>query len=202
MAREGWICAMDLQHQELHRQDSFGALLRRYRRTVGLTQEALSERAGISPRSLGDLARGAGHRPHPAHGGSGTAGPSRGLDIEMALASYGLSDAASTRVHGSEALVLAKRIGREDLEVAALGTLVFADSSDGEHQAGLDRYRQAATRVGVRYPDSVAPGMMMTSTMLYWLADFENAVALPDPEMRRRFQEAPPVRMVLHLARA
>jgi len=96
--------------------------------------------------------------------------------INMALTSYWFSDAASTRRHGNEALALAARIGREDLEVAALGTLVFADSSDGDHQVGLDRYRQVATRAGARFPAAVAPGMMMASTMLYWLADFDHAI--------------------------
>lgn len=96
--------------------------------------------------------------------------------IEMALASYWNSDAASTRLHGSEALTLATGIGREDLEIAALGALVLADSSDGEHQVGLDRYRQAATRAGARFPAAVAPGMMMVSAMLYWLADFDGAI--------------------------
>jgi predicted ATPase/DNA-binding XRE family transcriptional regulator len=96
--------------------------------------------------------------------------------IDMALASYWHSDAASTRRYGSEALSLAERIGREDLEIAALGALVFADSSDGEHRVGLDRYRQAALRAGVRYPAAVAPGIQMASAMLYWLADFDNAI--------------------------
>src|SRR5579884_1186691 len=42
-----------------------GALLRRYRETAGLSQEALAERAGISSRGLLYLERGR-HRPYPA----------------------------------------------------------------------------------------------------------------------------------------
>jgi tetratricopeptide (TPR) repeat protein len=96
--------------------------------------------------------------------------------IDMALASYWMSDAASTRHHGNEALALAERIGREDLEVAARGALVMADSSDGEHQVGLDRYHQVASRAGARFPAAVANGMQMAAAMLYWLADFDNAI--------------------------
>ncbi len=96
--------------------------------------------------------------------------------IDLALTSYWFSDAANTRRHGNEALALATKSGREDLEIAALGALVLADSSDGEHQVGLDRYRQVATRAVARFPAAVAPGMMMASAMLYWLADFDNAI--------------------------
>jgi non-specific serine/threonine protein kinase len=41
----------------------FGELLRDYRRTAGLTQEELAERAGISPRSISELERGGAHVP-------------------------------------------------------------------------------------------------------------------------------------------
>jgi class 3 adenylate cyclase/tetratricopeptide (TPR) repeat protein/transcriptional regulator with XRE-family HTH domain len=43
---------------------SFGALLRRYRITAGLTQEALADRAGLSVRGIADLERGVRRFPH------------------------------------------------------------------------------------------------------------------------------------------
>jgi predicted ATPase/transcriptional regulator with XRE-family HTH domain/Tfp pilus assembly protein PilF len=43
---------------------SFGQLLRRYRRAVGLTQEKLAKRAGISARMVSDLERGVSRAPH------------------------------------------------------------------------------------------------------------------------------------------
>jgi len=43
----------------------FGALLRRYRRASGLTQEALAARAGVSVRGIQDLERGASRAPRP-----------------------------------------------------------------------------------------------------------------------------------------
>lgn len=42
---------------------TFGALIRRYRLTAGLTQEELAERAAVSTRSVSDLERGLTHRP-------------------------------------------------------------------------------------------------------------------------------------------
>ena len=42
---------------------SFGQLLRRHRLAAGLSQEALSERAGLSPRGISDLERGARSAP-------------------------------------------------------------------------------------------------------------------------------------------
>jgi class 3 adenylate cyclase/tetratricopeptide (TPR) repeat protein/transcriptional regulator with XRE-family HTH domain len=43
---------------------SFGALLRRYRVSAGLTQEALADRAGLSVRGIADLERGARRFPY------------------------------------------------------------------------------------------------------------------------------------------
>ncbi|HEV7126121.1 MAG TPA: tetratricopeptide repeat protein [Ktedonobacterales bacterium] len=42
----------------------FGALLRRHRAALGLTQEEIAERAGLSVRGISDLERGARERPH------------------------------------------------------------------------------------------------------------------------------------------
>ncbi|HEY1296360.1 MAG TPA: tetratricopeptide repeat protein [Chloroflexota bacterium] len=44
----------------------FGEVLRRYRVAAGLTQEALAERAALSPRGISDLERAARHHPYPA----------------------------------------------------------------------------------------------------------------------------------------
>jgi non-specific serine/threonine protein kinase len=44
--------------------EALGALLKRYRRQAGLTQEELAERAGISARSVSDIERGLQQRPY------------------------------------------------------------------------------------------------------------------------------------------
>ena len=44
----------------------FGAVLRRYRVMLGLTQEALAERAGVSRRAISDLERGVNRSPQPS----------------------------------------------------------------------------------------------------------------------------------------
>ena len=44
----------------------FGELLRRYRLVAGVTQQELSERAGISLRAISDLERGVRRAPYPA----------------------------------------------------------------------------------------------------------------------------------------
>lgn len=46
------------------RPTSFGGWLRRYRAAAGLTQEALAERSGLSPRGISDLERGRRTRPY------------------------------------------------------------------------------------------------------------------------------------------
>jgi predicted ATPase/transcriptional regulator with XRE-family HTH domain len=45
--------------------ETFGALLRRYRLHAGLTQEALAEKAGLSPNAVSALERGVRRRPYP-----------------------------------------------------------------------------------------------------------------------------------------
>ena len=44
---------------------SFGTLLRRLREAVGITQEELAFRAGLTPNAVGDLERGKTRRPYP-----------------------------------------------------------------------------------------------------------------------------------------
>jgi predicted ATPase/transcriptional regulator with XRE-family HTH domain len=44
---------------------AFGSLLKRHRRAAWLTQEELSERSGLSVRTIRGLERGEGHRPRP-----------------------------------------------------------------------------------------------------------------------------------------
>src|SRR4051794_35363722 len=43
--------------------ETFGGILRDHRRAAGLTQEALAERAGLSPRSISEVERGGDHVP-------------------------------------------------------------------------------------------------------------------------------------------
>src|SRR5437763_4519262 len=42
---------------------AFGTLLRRHRLALGLTQEELAERAGLSPRVISEIERGGPHTP-------------------------------------------------------------------------------------------------------------------------------------------
>ena len=50
---------------QLNSSASFGDLLKRFRLAAGLSQEALAERAGLSPRGVSDLERGARTSPRP-----------------------------------------------------------------------------------------------------------------------------------------
>jgi transcriptional regulator with XRE-family HTH domain len=43
---------------------ALGELLKRYRLVCGLSQEELGERAGVSPRAVGDIERGRSRSPH------------------------------------------------------------------------------------------------------------------------------------------
>src|SRR5579859_3191970 len=56
---------MSMHKQSAGEYHAVGALLRRYREAAGLSQQALAERAGVSPRGLLYLERGM-RRPYPA----------------------------------------------------------------------------------------------------------------------------------------
>lgn len=60
-------------------QASLGQLVRDLRRAVGLTQEGLATRAGLSTRAISDLERGANHMPRPA-------------TLQLLISALGLSD--------------------------------------------------------------------------------------------------------------
>src|SRR5437879_492208 len=50
--------------RDMKEQSSFGALLKRYRLTAGLSQEGLAARASLSARTISDLERGVHGTPH------------------------------------------------------------------------------------------------------------------------------------------
>ena len=81
---------------------SFGDMLRRYREGVGLSQEGLAERAGLSPRGLLYLERGK-HRPYPS-------------------TLVRLADALSLTAQEREALTLAMRPSSTAVPTAAQDT--------------------------------------------------------------------------------
>jgi transcriptional regulator with XRE-family HTH domain/tetratricopeptide (TPR) repeat protein len=97
--------------------------------------------------------------------------------IEMAKASnWGFSDAAGIRRYADEALGLAEGVGREDLAIGALSTLVMADMADGLLHAGIVRHQRAAARAGGRHARGLAVGAQFAALAHYWLADFAPAI--------------------------
>jgi len=64
-APERWPNDAVREEWRVSTQRSFGEVLRRFRVSAGLTQEALAERAGLSARGLSDLERGSRRSPHP-----------------------------------------------------------------------------------------------------------------------------------------
>jgi tetratricopeptide (TPR) repeat protein/transcriptional regulator with XRE-family HTH domain len=97
--------------------------------------------------------------------------------VGLAMACHWSNDAVHTRLYAAEALRLAEELEREDLAVAAMSALVLADSSDGKLRTALRRYRQAAGRAGDRHPGPLSLAVEMASLVLYWRADYEDAIA-------------------------
>jgi tetratricopeptide (TPR) repeat protein len=75
---------------------TFGSLLRRYRKQAGLTQEELAERAGLSVRSIGGLERDIGQAPYRAT-------VTQLIEaLELAANEAAALEAAAPRRHGAE----------------------------------------------------------------------------------------------------
>jgi tetratricopeptide (TPR) repeat protein/transcriptional regulator with XRE-family HTH domain len=132
----------------------FGELLRRCRSQSGLTQEELAERAEISPRTVGDLERGAQLRPYP-----GTVRRlAEALDLSeqdrkrlLRAASGGRTALASPRVPVDNSLDRGSPLVGRGREQAALERHLTADGSPlllfaGEPGIGKTRLLEEAMR--------------------------------------------------------
>lgn len=82
-------------------QASFSDLLRYYRLTAGLSQEALAERAGLSTRGISDLERGARHLPRPE-------------TVQLLAAALGLDATDRDRLFSAIRLAREPRVERAD----------------------------------------------------------------------------------------
>jgi predicted ATPase/transcriptional regulator with XRE-family HTH domain len=154
---------------------SFGEVLRRYRLAAGLSQEALAERAGVSPRGVSDLERGLSRAPRPEtlarltealrlEGGARRAlATAAGYPpVDDALESPVAALASATRGAIQTALpgYLTPLLGREQ-DVDAVGRLLSRPdvrllTLTGAGGVGKTRLAvQVAAQLNPRYPDGV-----------------------------------------------
>jgi predicted ATPase/DNA-binding CsgD family transcriptional regulator/DNA-binding XRE family transcriptional regulator len=146
--------------------DRFGEVLRRYRVAAGLTQEALAERAGLSPRGISDLERATRTHPYPATAhrlaaALGLAEADRRM-LETAAeppARSGPGKSSPLPAHiGMLPAPLSRFIGREH-EVAEVRRVLAAYrlvTLIGPGGIGKTRLAvEAATRIGAQFVDGV-----------------------------------------------
>jgi transcriptional regulator with XRE-family HTH domain len=94
---------------------SFGELLRSYRQTAGLTQQALAEEAGLSWRGIQDRERGAWRTPH----GATITRLAEALRLDESQRNQFAAVGRRTRSQGQSPALPAPLIGREpDLRAA------------------------------------------------------------------------------------
>jgi transcriptional regulator with XRE-family HTH domain len=149
---------------------SFGAVLRSYRTEVGLTQEGLAERAGLSRRGIADLERGARLTPH-AH------------TVERLADALDLSDAergaliAAGRAHFARARTAAATRGEpavivlDDLHDQRAAQALQARDLKARAERAAELSEQLAKTNGAAHLDSalhyadLAPAQRARSTM-------------------------------------
>ncbi|MER7503718.1 helix-turn-helix domain-containing protein [Nonomuraea pusilla] len=133
--------------------DAFGILLRRHRRRLRLTQEALAERAGMSSRSIAEMERSPARGPRPR-------------SLERLAAALGLTGAERDEFVGAgRALFWASRAGGTPGGGPAHGEGPYQDGADGEdpHREGGQGEGPSGGRPPVRQlppdlPDFVSRG--------------------------------------------
>jgi pimeloyl-ACP methyl ester carboxylesterase/tetratricopeptide (TPR) repeat protein len=100
------------------------------------------------------------------------------LLVDQAMVCFWSQDVPALRRHASEALEIAESLGLEDLAAGAEGALAAAASADGEVRSGIRSLRQALARGRGRRTGATARGLQMCSLQLYWVGDYEEAIAL------------------------
>ncbi len=85
-------------------------------------------------------------------------------------------DTPSARRHATEALSLAEKLGRTDLEVAAMGWLASTDGAAGDVASGLDRFQRATAQAETLGIPTYGPALMQYPLMLYWTGQIDQAV--------------------------
>ena len=92
--------------------------------------------------------------------------------IDLVEVRHWLLDTTGTRQYATEALRRAERIGRDDLVALAMGTLAYAEGSEGAVQASLNHYQQA---IGKNLPTSLY-WFELYGTILSWTGNYEAAI--------------------------
>jgi tetratricopeptide (TPR) repeat protein len=91
--------------------------------------------------------------------------------------SWLFDEASNTRRFATEALALAEQIGRDDLAASAIGALGIVDSFEGDLPQSLAHFERALARAGQTPLASVANELDWWGLILYWLGDYERAIA-------------------------
>ncbi|HME92115.1 MAG TPA: AAA family ATPase, partial [Myxococcaceae bacterium] len=99
--------------------------------------------------------------------------------VDLAMVCFWAQDVPALRRHASEALELAEAVEREDLAVGAQGALAAAVSADdGKVRESIHGLRKALARADRPATGPVARGLQMYSLQLYWVGDFQEAIAV------------------------
>jgi len=100
--------------------------------------------------------------------------------VDLAMVCFWAQDVPALRRHASEALELAEAVGRDDLAVGAQGALAAAVSADedGKVRESIHGLRKALGRADRRATGPVARGLQMYSLQLYWVGEFQEAIAV------------------------
>jgi transcriptional regulator with XRE-family HTH domain len=133
----------------------FGTLLRRYRVAVGLSQEELAERAGLSARTVGDLERRVSHAP-------------RKDTVEL------LAQALDLGV--PERAALAEAVGDLDILRHVFTSLASVSGARGELEQGR-RYAERALEVAEQRGDAaqVVFATVALATKYFFVGDWAQA---------------------------
>ena len=106
--------------------------------------------------------------------------------LDRAEVRHFLFDPPGIRRYATEALLLAERIGRDDLAAQATCRLGLAESSEGKVRAAVRHYEQAFARAGTAHLATLVSGIQSSGLNLYWLGKYDAAIKREPARPRTR----------------
>jgi tetratricopeptide (TPR) repeat protein len=96
--------------------------------------------------------------------------------VDLAWVCHWLFDVPATQRHAEEALVLARKLRRDDLIAESMSAAAFAESSEGQLKASLRNYRSALAITPAQSSPRLVPAAEMRSLILYWTGSYDESI--------------------------
>jgi tetratricopeptide (TPR) repeat protein len=120
--------------------------------------------------------------------------------LDLASATQWLWDVATSIRYAEQALELAEQAKLDALAASAMAQLAVTHTSDGRPRDGIEAFQRAFARAGASNSLALVRGMEYFGLALYWLGDYEQAIARSQSAIERAHALADHVTIVRALS--